>query len=635
MKKKFLSFVLVIFLSIPCFSLVGCNNNGDGEQDLNVQQAFSKFETVQDCMAGYNGSLCVDKVTQSFFGDNKEQMNTPGYWCETYAGGMGYNKNTGEFYSYEGYHGGVWLNYISKMFDDNQLGFFESEEGVLVDKAFGSHIIKKGLFVPYADNELGQTLFKNSILDNSDYNFTSYRACIKAFEQYKSENLDEYDIITYSVNAKKKNKNYIIEANIVVENFEDGYSGVIKREETYRYTFNDSFLLKFETTRERYSDSYDYENTTYTFEKRFSQEDYEKIDTSSYDLPRNKITQTLEIYRDCVPGLQWDMEYGTLISDYVDEVSAKANTKGYTAYIDAEHTIPLTNQVTKSYEPTNVYLLSIPEDDYAVAITRYIYEKTNGEREYEYVTSSVDCIVDYSIPDEPGVFKRYEFYEKVVHTQSEFYHEEFYVNGQLDDLQYDVRESGVYYFDLVHKQDTTPTVVNIYDSTTDKIWKSYTYYENGTLWSHIKEEIFANENYYRMSFDTVSVNFFQNGTNITNYEYLYVENGQLNIKMSITAESLSNLYKYVDLTDDSVVDRIYIYDISYEETKDFNLGDFETLIVNGLEFRVNGVVGNLDNITSEFIYNESAESLSIELTGGTFNIKFKLKDGISKSAYYQ
>ncbi len=641
MKKRFLSFILAICLSMPCFALVGCNKGGnpDGEdsgQDLNVQQVFSKFETVQDCMVEYNGSLCVDKVTQSFYGETKEQMNTPGYWCETNTGGIGYNKSTGEFYSYDMYSGNIWPICVSKMFDGNKLGYFGLEgEGVLVDKVFGSYIIKKGLFVPYEDNEYGTTIFRNSILNSDNYNFTSYQACIKAFEQYKSGNLDYYDVFTYTVDGKKQDKNYIIEANLIAEHFEDESNSALKQEVTFRYTFNDSFLLKFEEIIDRYSDCYHYENTTYTFEKRFSQQAYERVDTSSYELPNNKITQTLEIYRDCVPGLQWDMEYGTLISDYVDAVSVKANTKGYTAYIDAEHTIPLTNEVTKSYKPTKVYLLSTPEDDYANVITRYIYEKASGEREYEYVTSSIDCIVDYTFPDDPLKLKSYDFYEKVIHTQSEFYHEEFYVNGQKrDDLVYNVWESGIYYFDLVHKQDTTPAVVNIYDSATDKIWKSYTYYENGTLWSHIKEEILANENYYRMSFDTVSVNFFQNGTNITNYEYIYVKNGQLDVKMSISAESYSNLYKYVNLNNDSVVARVLIYDVSYDETKDFNLNDFETLIVNGLEFRVDGVAGNLDNITSDFTYNESAESLSIKLTGGTFNIKFKLKDGVDMDIYY-
>ncbi len=639
MKKLF----LLICLFAIALAGVACGGNGDGGDDggdgsLTVQQIFAKFETVQINMENYEGSLNIVSAQENFSGQNKEQMNTDGYWPEKSIEYCGYNDNTGEYYNYLDRYAWIDVYSVSKVFSDGQIGYYEygDTQGVLVDSHYGSYATKLGKF----ENRAWSRFYGNVI---DGFNFNSYGECVSSLERYKTEQLAYYDSVSYTISATKEGTLYVIEAKITRQRDADEYNGASDEEITYKYIFSDTTFLKYEHVSETFGHNMDFTDTWYSYNKEvsdisttFSEEDYDKIDKSIYNLPTRKVTRELKIYRDGANLTSYDVEFGTKLSDFVEgiHVSQKENTKGYNIYVDEENTKLLTDEVMSSYKNTSLYYVSIPQDDYATINTRYIYEKSSGERKIEKVISSIEMVTDYTFPDYPVYNKQYEI--KNYYDGGKYYFEDIYVNGQkLDTIFTEVRSGNTYYVDVIHKQDLTPVTVNVYDNHTGKIWKTFDSYENGTLWSHIEHQIRYNVNYYGANLQYLRTAFtIENGASTDNIPLLKVDGG-LNVYMSVSAVSVpanarNNMFRYDDLATSDEIDKVEVSNIQSGGYVIFVLDEYETFIIDGYEFKKDGVEGNVNGYDFHYVYDRTYKRLKVSLGGKTYEIQYKRVDGLTE-----
>lgn len=633
MKKLF----LLICLFAIALAGVACGGNGDGDDggSLTVQQIFSKFETVQINMENYDGTLSIQSKNEYFSGQNKEQMNTDGYWCESSTEYLGYDSQTGEYYNYVDRYAWIDVYKVGKVFPDGQIGHYEygDTQGVLIDNNYGSYVIKEGRF----ENRQLSCYYG---YPNNGFNLNSYTECVSALESYKTSQLESYDSVSYSLSAKKEGELYVIELKINQERDADVYNGADREERIYKYTFSDTLFLKAECLVESFGHNYDNTDTWYHYEKKvsditttFSQENYQKIDTSSLSLPDRKITQELTIYRDGAKFTAYDVEFGMKLSDFAEQihVAQKDNTKGYNIYVDADNTKLLTDEVMSSSKKMSLYYVSIPNDDYATINTRYIYEKSSGERKVEKVISTIELVTDYTFPEYPAYHKYYEI--KNTYDGAKYYFEDIYVNGQkLDTIFYEVRSGNTYYVDVIHKQDLTPVTVNVYDNYTGKIWKTFTNYENGTLWSHVEHQIIYNDSYYGANLQHLSTTFtLENGANTDNQPLLQVDGG-LNVYMSVNAISVpassrNNMFRYDDLLTSQEVDKVEVRNVESGGYVIFHLGEYDTFIIDGYEFKKDGVEGNVGGYDFHYVYDRTNSRLKVSLGGKTYNIQYERNDG--------
>ena len=637
MKKLF----LLICLFAIALAGVACGGNGDGGDDgsLTVQQIFSKFETVQINMENYEGSLSIVTNHQNFSGQNKEQMNTDGYWCEGSTEYVGYDKDTGAYYEYSDRYAWIDVYKVNKIFSDGKIGYYEygNTDGVLVDSKYGLYEVKKGRF---EDREYSNYY---GYLLSQDVNFLSYKECIDSFESYKTTQLEYYDSIDYTISAKQEGGLYFIEATIARYKDADEYNGSADEEITFKYTFNDTMFLKYEYVSENSGHSFDNTDTWYSYESRvsdiattFSNEKYESIDKSIYNEPYRKITQELAIYRDGAIFTTYDVEFGTKLSEFIEgiHISQKENTKGYKVYVDEDNTKLLSDEEMSSYKKEKLYYVSIPDDDYATINTRYIYEKSSGERKVEKVISTIEMVTDYTFPDYPAYNKQYEI--KNSYDGAKYYFEDVYVNGQkLDTIFTEILSGNTYYIDVIHKQDATPVSVNVYDNYTGKIWKTFTNYENGTLLSHIQHQIVYNQSYYGANLLYLNTSFStSNGASIDNQSLLKVD-GNMDIYMTVRSISTpvsarNNMFRYDDLSTSEEIDEVLISSMQSGEYAIFYMGDYDTFIINGYEFRKNGVLGNIAGYDFHYVYDSAYNRLKVSLGGMTYNIQYKKVDGFTE-----
>jgi len=185
-----------IFAFLLAFSIAGCGpkdngdngnnggNSGGQQQEMNVEQAFSKFETVYDNMSNYENSLTINILSSNFSGERKDQMNTDGYWLETLTNILSYDHNSGNFFSIDERWEYSRINYVSKLFDDDNIGHFvllednSIQESLLVDKLYGAYKIKDNIF---PNNKYDYSIFN----EREKYSLLTHSAAIEAFQKAK------------------------------------------------------------------------------------------------------------------------------------------------------------------------------------------------------------------------------------------------------------------------------------------------------------------------------------------------------------------------------------------------------------------------------------------------------------------
>ncbi|MBE7073500.1 MAG: hypothetical protein E7379_00130 [Clostridiales bacterium] len=629
--KKVSKYLLASIFLIPLsLSFVACGNNGspDGNNNSQIEQTFKIFESVQNHMESYSGSLSITHKNESFSGPSKELMNTDGYWCESSTYYLSHNNTTGEFFELLDRWEFFEPIYFSKNFNGQCIGFFpQGDSSCLVEKEFGLHKIKQNIL---SKGDFGGTIFADGI----NYDFSDYVSCKNFFEQQKSIDLSNENITeaSYSLTTSNEDGNYIIEATYTTQ--ESNEFSESQKITNYKFTFSNSFLISFDTTAESFDKFkpsneswYQYSKSTYTFDNTFNQTQYQRIDTSDCNIPTTKYKQTINLYRDNVFFGSYIEEYGSLISDYIS-VPAKEHSTGYKAYLDENHTILVSNQTIPSYKSTDVYLVSQPAKDYSTIIRKYIYEKTDGKRIVEDVVPTIEKITDYTFPEYPIEYKTYE--AERFYKDGKYYYEQAYVNGQEVEYFFELRSNSVNVIEYVHKQDTTPITINIYDSATNKIWKTYSHFEKGTMWSYIAKETIQNanyNNYYGVSLVELAASFYTSETLTNKISENTIVDSNLNVYINVLTAmgSNANLLKYVDLTSGELT-RISLS--SWDNNKNsyyyFDLNEYNTFIIDDSEFKINGVV-TATNITLQYWkyeFNQTTNVLKLYRTGGCFVIKY-------------
>ena len=630
--KKVSKILLATLCAIPmALAIPACGNNGGGgdspAQQISTKQAFEKLDVAFENVLEYEDDLTLTEEFICFSGTSKNEMNSPGACVSTSSTIKSYDGQTGHFFMISPYWNGTYTSAMTKSFGD-EIAYFElQDDGVaydyyLVDKAYGAYKVK--------ENRFSLDKYGLSILNTPFASFLSYDHCIQTFNEVKANDLSSPCAVDafFFVNSASQGANKKIEAVYTYQS-ESEYT---KEESVYTYKicFNDDFLVSFQRIDENTSINkennetfYNYNEEKLSFSKTFLQDQYNDIDTSSLHKPTQKVSQDVKLYIDEVSRGVFSEPFGTSLEYYINLQSPRENSSGYKAYLDKNHTIPYTGQTTFSYKPTEIYLISQPAQGYATIFSRFIYEEKSGERKIDLVSSEIVEAIDDRFSDTPieGTFQPIQ----QTFTDARFDYPDLYINGEKQE-QYTstflAMPGEIYYIDRIHKQQDFVSL-NLYDSLTGQFWTTLNQFEKGTYWGYVLKQIQINPNirYHGLELGGLrisGINGAAEGSSISSD--FRIEDG-MNIYMMVRPGSSSiNMFIYQDLSTETTSATIYQYDSS--GSIKLYLSNYESLTVNDVELKVDGVASSVSSSDGKFTYDPQTGKVTIHLKGGTTIIKY-------------
>lgn len=379
MKKKIL-FVLALCFMLPIsLALTACN----GIKQPPQEEMHEIYMQAQDALRDYQGSWSLNGTVKATFTQAGQTTITNGTLLETY------NSETKEYVDAE-------------IFD-------EELDSYTVVKTLPNGTFEKWTNYDYnnriVDGEYVQNSYAQEFLDGliNDLNGT-YEEVIAELAEDEAESKEEYSTDGYSYNEismkltyKKVSDTeyqYILEQVRDINTPEDeGETGRVKNYTKYIYTFEEgginSVAMNYEyhswkfdaTTKKQTSYRSNVQEGNRTFVKSFDTTAMGQVDLTGKTAPTAKIQQQLNIYLDGEREYSENVDFGTDIDTIIStEITAKENCSLGSKYLDESLSQAyVAGMKTSSYKTTNVYIVSQPNEGYALVGYKFYDDYYGGE----------------------------------------------------------------------------------------------------------------------------------------------------------------------------------------------------------------------------------------------------------------